>query len=121
MAPPPDVAVYTAAANEAEARLIEPTLENVSIFFGPPRRLLYDRAADSDPLRESLATEHGVELVCPHRKNRKRPKTQDGRALGRFRRRWKVERLVAWLHNYRRTVVRWEYLPEMFEAFVQVA
>jgi len=115
------VAVHTAPANKAEVHLIEPTLEKVSILFGPPEHLLYDRAADSDPLRRQLADEHGVDLVCPHRKNRKRPATQDGRKLRRYKRRWKVERLVAWLHNYRRTVVRWEYLPEMFEAFVQVA
>jgi len=115
------VSVHTAAANEAEVNLIEPTLARVSVLFGPPERLLYDRAADSDALRERLNDEHDVELICPHRKNRKRPATQDGRKLRRFKRRFKIERLVAWLHNYRRTVVRWEYLPEMFEAFVQLA
>jgi transposase len=115
------VSVHTAAANEAEVNLIEPTLDRVSVLFGPPERLLYDRAADSDPLRERLDEKHDVELICPHRKNRKRPATQDGRKLRRFKRRFKIERLVAWLHNYRRTVVRWEYLPEMFEGFVQLA
>jgi len=29
--------------------------------------------------------------------------------LRRFRKRWKVERLFAWLQNYRRLVVRYEY------------
>ncbi len=39
----------------------------------------------------------GWDLVCPHRKGRKRTKTQDGRKLRRYRRRWKIERTVAWL------------------------
>lgn len=39
---------------------------------------------------------------------RVRPKTQDGRPLRRYRRRWKIERLVAWLGNFRRLVVRYE-------------
>ncbi len=32
----------------------------------------------------------------------------DGRPLSRYRRRWKVERLMAWLQNFRRILVRWE-------------
>jgi len=47
--------------------------------------------------------------------------TQDGRALRRYRRRWKVERLFAWPHNYRRIVVRWEHRPENFLAMVHLA
>jgi hypothetical protein len=37
-----------------------------------------------------------------------RAKTQDGRSLRRAKRRWKIERLFAWLHNCRRVVTRWE-------------
>ncbi|HXX13860.1 MAG TPA: transposase, partial [Candidatus Eremiobacteraceae bacterium] len=46
---------------------------------------------------------------------------QDGRVLRRYRRRWKIERLFAWLHNFRRVVIRWEYYPENFLAMVQLA
>ncbi len=35
--------------------------------------------------------------------------------------RWKVERLFAWLHNYRRLVTRWEYHIENFLGFVHLA
>src|SRR5450755_395783 len=56
-----------------------------------------------------------------HRWNRSRPVTQDGRVLRRYRRRWKSERLFAWLHNYRRIVIRWEYYPENFLGMVQLA
>jgi transposase len=34
---------------------------------------------------------------------------------------WKIERLFAWLHNYRRIVIRWEYYPENFLEMVQLA
>ena len=115
------VAVHTAPANKAEVHLIGPTLENVSILFGPPEHLLYDRAADSDPLREQLAEQHGVELVCPHRKNRTTPPLQDGRSLRRYKRRYKIERSISWLQRFHRLITRWEYYPELFEGFVHLA
>jgi transposase len=62
----------------------------------------------------------GVEMIAPHRSNRVRPKTQDGRPLRRYKRRWKIERLIAWLQNFRRLVVRYEYYAENYLGFVQV-
>lgn len=44
--------------------------------------------------------------------------TQDGRPLRRYKRRWKIERLYAWLQNFRRLVVRYEFYAEHFRAFV---
>ena len=85
-----------------------------------PARVIADKAYDSDPLRERLA-ERDIELVAPHRRNRVRPKTQDGRALRRYRRRWKVERTFSWLQNFRRLVVRYERHSRIFLAFVHVA
>ncbi|MGE5444489.1 MAG: transposase, partial [Ignavibacteriales bacterium] len=38
--------------------------------------------------------------------------------LRRYRRRWKVERLFAWLQNYRRLIIRHEYHVENFVGFV---
>jgi hypothetical protein len=63
----------------------------------------------------------GVQLIAPHHCVRSRKATQDGRVLRRYRRRWKIERLFAWLHNFRRVVVRWEYYPENFLGMVQLA
>ena len=54
---------------------------------------------------------YGIEMIAPHRGGRRRP-TQDARPLQRCRRRWRVERLVAWLHHFRRLVIRWEYRVE---------
>jgi hypothetical protein len=48
----------------------------------------------------------GVEMIAPHRRGRTRPKTQDGSPLRRYRRHRKIERLFAWLGNFRRLVVR---------------
>ena len=62
----------------------------------------------------------GVEMIAPHRKNRKKAKTQDGRKLRRYKRRWKIERLFAHLGNFRRLVVRYERYPQNFLAFLQL-
>jgi transposase len=84
-----------------------------------PERLIGDKAYDSDALDQTLAEEYGIEMISPNRVNRKR-KTQDGRPLRRYRRRWKVERIFAWMQNYRRLVTRWEYKIENFLGFVQL-
>ena len=62
----------------------------------------------------------GVELIAPHRRTRTR-RTQDGRPLRRYRRRWKVERLFAWLQNFRRIVVRYERFAENFLGMLHLA
>ncbi len=85
-----------------------------------PERLIGDRAYDSDPLDETLA-QRDILLIAPHKSNRKKPKNQDGRELRRYRRRWKVERLFAWLQNYRRILVRYERFLENYLAFIHLA
>lgn len=120
------IAVSVHSASPAEVTLIKETLRTINVpRSGPgrprsrPGRLIADKAYDSDPLRERLAR-RGIELIAPHRANRRRPRTQDGRPLRRYRRRWKVERTFAWFQNYRRLVVRWERHSRMFQAFVHV-
>jgi transposase len=66
-----------------------------------------------------LAAE-GVELIAPRRSNRSKPRTQDGRALRRYRRRRKVERLNAWPQNFRRIATRFEYHAENHLGFVHL-
>jgi transposase len=44
-----------------------------------------------------------------------------GRALRRYHRRWKIERLFAWLQNYRRLAVRWEYRLDNFLSMLHFA
>jgi len=83
-----------------------------------PEHLIGDKAYDSDPLDDQLR-EQGVEMITPHRSNRKL-KTQDGRKLRRYARRWIVERFFAWMQWKRRLLVRWEYYPANFLGFVQL-
>ena len=96
--------------------LVEDTLD--AVVTDDPQRLIGDRAYDSDALDARLR-ERNVELIAPHRSNR-RTQTQDGRPLRRCRRRWKVERFFAWLQNFRRIVTRWEYHADNFLGFVQL-
>src|ERR1019366_7284700 len=114
------VAVHVVSASPNEATLVEPTLQR-RFLRETPERLIGDKAYDSDRLDQRVREHLGVELIAPHRWNRSRPITQDGRALRRYRRRWKIERLFAWFHHYRRIVIRWEYGPENFLGMVQLA
>jgi len=116
-----------ASASPAEVKLVDQTLEQIKVpRNGPgrpkqrPERLIGDKAYDSDPLRKELK-KRGIDLIAPHRKNRKKPMTQDGRKLRRYRKRWKVERTFAWIGNFRRLVVRYEKLITVYRAFFHIA
>jgi transposase len=85
-----------------------------------PERLIGDKAYDSDELDATLA-QRGIQLIAPHRCNRTKPKTQDGRVLRRYKRRWKIERLNSWLLNHRRIVVRYERTLDNYVGFVHLA
>jgi transposase len=61
----------------------------------------------------------GIEMIAPHRPNR-RNLTQDGRPLRRYRRRWHVERLFAWLQCSRRLITRFEHKAANFLAFLKL-
>jgi transposase len=52
--------------------------------------------------------------------NRKKAATQDGRRLRCHRRRWKIERLFAWLQNFRRIAIRFDFLDENYLGFVHL-
>jgi transposase len=113
------IACGIASASPHEVTLAEETLDNGFLPYAPDR-LIGDKAYDSNPLDERLWSQRGVELIAPHPSNRK-VMTQDGRPLRRYKRRWKVERLFSWLHNYRRLVTRWEYHAENFLGFLHLA
>ena len=116
-----------ASASPAEVKLAEETLEAVKVPRSGkgrpkkrPARLIGDKGYDSDPLRKRLKCLK-IGLIAPHRSNRKKPKTQDGRKLRRYRKRWKVERTFAWIGNFRRLVVRYERDIKMYQAFFHLA
>lgn len=113
------LAIDVASASPAEVRLVETTIEK-RFTRTIPRRLIGDKAYDSDPLDQRLRRHH-VALIAPHKINRCRPQTQDGRVLRRYQRRWKIERLFAWLHQFRRVVVRYEYHALNYLGLLQLA
>ena len=112
------IAVGIACGQRGETTLVVDTLRQR--FLKPlPKRLIGDKAYDSDPLDAELA-KLGIEMIAPHHPNRVRF-TQDGRPLRRYRRRWHVERLFAWMMRFRRLVTRYEHHARNFLGFVQIA
>ncbi|MGA7929158.1 MAG: IS5 family transposase [Candidatus Sulfotelmatobacter sp.] len=112
------LAVCIESASPHESQLVEGVLGH-SFLDTLPARLIGDKAYDSDPLDHDLAACYGIEMIAPHRGERRTP-TQDGRPLCRYRRCWRVERLFAWLHHFRRLVIRWEYHVENFFGMVRL-
>jgi transposase len=120
------VGVQLAAANEGETSLAQPTVEEVAKLAGDdptcwPKRIIADKGYDSDELRAAFASVD-IQLLAPHRSNRTaKTRSNDGRCMRRYRRRWIVERFFAWLNGFRRLIVRHERHSLMYRAFVHVA
>jgi len=113
------MAIDTMSAGPHESQLVQ-GLFGFMLSINNPRRLIGDKAYDSDRLAEELAAKD-VELIAPHRGNRKpENKTQDGRPLRRYKRRWTVERTIAWIQNYRRLCIRWEKSTPLFAGFLHL-
>ena len=113
------LAIDATSASPHEITLVDATLD-ACFLEELPAQLIGDKAYDSDKLDNRLAQERGIAMIAPHRENRLRAPTQDGRALRRYKRRWKIERLWAWLQNFRRIVVRYEYHLKNFLAMIQL-
>jgi transposase len=112
------LAVYAASAAPHEVTLGAETLAQVLTDQGS-ERLSGDKAYDSDPLEAELK-EQGLELSAPHKSNRKKAPPQDGRPLRRYKRRWKIERLFAWLQNFRRIAMRFDFHAQNYLGFVHL-
>ena len=111
------IAVGIASGQRNEVTLVRETLKQ-RFLKKLPLRLIGDRAYDSDPLDAELK-KIGVEMIAPHNPRRVRL-TQDGRPLRRYKRRWHVERLFAWLQCSRRLITRFEMKAENFLAFIKL-
>ena len=110
------VAVHVESATPHEVTLVKATIAQ-RLVLKRPAHLVGDAAYESDQLDAELA-QRGIELIAPHRRDRKR-KTQDGRPLRRYRRRWRWNGYSPWLQNYRHVVVRYERHAENFLGNVQ--
>jgi transposase len=113
----------SAAANVAETALVKPVLDQawktsctkVEIW---PDRIIADKAYDSDAIRRDARC-LGVQLLAPHRRNRRAAsRSNDGRCMRRYRNRWKIERVFAHASNYRRFITRYERLAVTMNAVV---
>ena len=77
-----------------------------------PDRVLADRGYDHDKYRRELRR-RGIASDIARRN------TEHGSGLGRAR--WVVERTFAWLHNYKRLLVRYDRRHDIHEAFLALA
>lgn len=82
--------------------------------------MIADRLYDSGPLRQRLRR-RGIELIVPYRENNQHRRYEDGRKPRRYQPRWIVERTNAWPGQFRRLLVRHEYLLCTYRAFFCVA
>lgn len=112
------LAVGIASGPRHEAKLVIETLGQ-RFVRGRIVRLIGDKAYDSNALDADLR-KRGIDMIAPNLSTRK-DQNQDLRKLRRYRRRWLVERLFAWLMKSRRLVTRYEHKAENFLGFVQLA
>lgn len=84
------------------------------------KRLIYDKAADSEPLCRRLK-HWGLRLIHPFIKRRNQP---ERKLLPRDQKhdshRWKIERTFGWLKHFRRLTTRWEYHADLHLGFWQL-
>lgn len=107
------IGALVANANVFEAKLTEAVLDTISVprpGRGRPRsrpqRLIADRAYDSNALRHRMAERH-IDFIVPDAPKRTTP-VQDRRKLPRYKRRWNIERVFAWLDSWKRLAMRWD-------------
>src|SRR3974377_505887 len=119
--------VYVSSAKPSEHRVAEPALAEIRVprsGRGRPRskplRVVADRGYDSDPLRRRLQR-RGIDLIAPYRCNSILRRYEDKRKLRRYRKRWKIERSIAWIQNFRRLYVRYDRILTVYLAWVYCA
>jgi transposase len=110
------LAFSVTGGNRNDVTQLIPLLDGVPAVrgaIGRPRRrpdtLIADRGYDHDKYRR-LVWQRGVKPVIAHRQ------TGHGSGLGRYR--WVVERTFAWLHNFKRLLVRYERRADMHHALL---
>jgi transposase len=110
------LAFSVTGGNRNDITQLIPLLDAVPAVGGRPGRprrrpesVLADRGYDHDKYRR-LVRERGIRPVIARRQ------TGHGSGLGRHR--WVVERTFAWLHNFKRLLVRYERRVEIHHALL---
>jgi len=86
-----------------------------------PKQLAADVGYDSRPLRRER---RGITPSSPERKRKQRRRRRPGRPAKVHplsRQRGKVERVLAWLNNWRRLATRYERRVSIYRAFLTIA
>jgi transposase len=112
------IALCVESAGKGETTLTPQTVDGI-LTQEKPHHLIGDKAYDSKRLYNRMKV-RGIHLIAPHQGSHTNH-FQDGRHLRRLKRRYKVERLFAWMKNFRRLRVRWEIKVENFAGFVWLA
>jgi len=112
------IACWIASGPRHEAKLVGETLK-ARFLRTLPQRLIGDKAYDSEGLDRELAS-RGIDMIAPNLSTRA-VQSQDLRKLRRYKRRWLVERLYAWLMRCRRLVTRYELRAENFLGLLRLA
>jgi len=113
------LAISVTGGNRNDVTELLPLLDSIPAVAGKvgrprkrPDKLLADRGYDSESHRRELRR-RGVTPEIARRK------TTHGSGLGRYR--WVVERTFAWLHQFRRLLVRFERRADLHRAFLSLA
>jgi transposase len=94
----------------------EGTIESIPVRK-TPRRLIGDTAYYSQVWREVFRRRFKTDLIAPPKSNYRDP-ICDRRKLRRLKKRYKVERLNAWLKNFKRLRTRWEVYLANYQGFL---
>jgi transposase len=118
------------SANVAEVKLAEQTLDTIRVARprGRPKRrpqkLVADRGYDSSAFRATLRR-RGIRMCIPPKRRPATWRAKRGRPVvarrDDYRQRYTVERSFAWLGNFRRLLIRWERLSDVYRSFFTVA
>ncbi len=110
------LACTVTGGNRNDITQLIPLLQAVPAVAGQPGRprtrpdsVIADRGYDHDKYRR-LVRKRGVAPVIARRQ------AEHGSGLGRHR--WVVERTFAWLHNFKRLLVRYERRSEIHQALL---
>ncbi len=79
-------AAHVESASPREVKLVEATIKS-SFVVHTPKRLIGDKAYDTDGLDQHLKKSRGIEMIAPHKGGCKSSRTQDGRKLRLYKRR----------------------------------
>lgn len=111
------IGAWIGSGQKHETQLVSQITEGLFVSR-KPLNLIGDKAYDSEQLDRDMH-QLGIELIAPERR-KKRKNTQDKRRLRRYKRRWLIERLFAWLKRMRRLNTRWEHKADNFLGFLHL-